>query len=219
MTVAEQLRRDTDDVWQRLIEHPFVTELYSGDLPRDTFTFYILHDYHYLTAAMKNFSIIASKAPTVDEMRAVIDILHMEAESEYEGYQAFLERLGYTLQDTAALEPIPVSVSYGSYLLSTSALQSYDEAITAVLPCFWSYADIADYHGDKLSGNDSQLYRDWAAVYDTDTYQDLVDEMKHLVNRAADRSPYEDLLQVFTTASRYEYLFWDAVYNRQEWPV
>ncbi|MBS3773222.1 MAG: thiaminase II, partial [Candidatus Thermoplasmatota archaeon] len=139
MTAAEQLRRDADDIWQRLLEHPFVTELYSGELPMEAFTFYVLHDYHYLTTAMQNFSIIASKAPAIDEMRAIIDLLHMEAESEYRSYRELVERLGYTLQDAASLEPIPVSVSYGSYLLATSALQSYAEAVTAVLPCFWSY--------------------------------------------------------------------------------
>jgi len=219
MTTADSLREDTDDIWQRLIEHPFVAELYSGELPPEKFTFYVLHDYHYLTAAMKNFSIIAAKGPTVDEMRAVIDILHLEAESEYKGYQDFIERLGYTIQDAAALDPIPISVSYGSFLLSTSALQSYAEAITAVLPCFWSYADIAAYHSDKLPGNDNQLYTDWATVYATDAYQDIVDKIKHVVNRAAERCPYEKLLRVFTTACRYEYMFWDAVYTRQEWPV
>lgn len=219
MTTAEQLRRDADDIWQHLLEHSFVTELYSGELPRDAFTFYVLHDYHYLTTAMQNFSIIASKAPTVDEMRAVIDLLHMEAESEYRGYRELVERLGYTLQDAASLEPIPISVSYGSYLLATSALQSYAEAITAVLPCFWSYAEIADQHRDRLPGNDVQLYRDWAAVYDTDEYRDVVRQIQQLVNRAADDCTYNELLRVFTTSSRYEYLFWDAVYNRQEWPV
>ena len=106
-----------------------------------------------------------------------------------------------------------------SFLISTSSLKSYAEAITAVLPCFWSYAEIADQHKDALGKNEDQLYKDWAQVYVTDSYLNLVDKMKTLVNRAGTSFPYERLRTAFVTASRYEYMFWDAVYNRQQWPV
>ena len=32
MKVTERLRKDADNVWERIIEHPFVVELYSGTL-------------------------------------------------------------------------------------------------------------------------------------------------------------------------------------------
>ncbi len=219
MTVDDRLRSDADAIWERLLEHPFVTELYRGELPRSKFDFYLLHDYHYLITAMKNFGILAARTPAVDDMRAVIEILHLEAKSEYEGYEAFLHRLGYSIEDAAAREPIPIAISYGSYLLATSALGSYAEAITAVLPCFWSYGEIADRHQDKLADNENELYTHWAAVYTTDPYRSLVDKIKGLVNRAAENCPYETLLRAFTTSSRYEYLFWDAVYTGEQWPI
>ena len=84
---------------------------------------------------------------------------------------------------------ISVSLSYSSFLVSTSTLQSYPEAITAVLPCFWSYAEIADHHRNKLRTNQNRLYKDWAEVYTTDSYLTLVEKIKTLVNRAAGRLP------------------------------
>jgi thiaminase/transcriptional activator TenA len=196
-----------------------VVELYKGDLPLKKFKFYILQDYHYLITAMKNFGIIASRATSVEAMREVIDILNLEAKSEFDGYKEFLERLGYTLQDASKIEPIPVSVSYSSFLLSTSSMKSFAEAITSVLPCFWSYAEIAARHGDSLRINKNQLYKDWAEVYGTDSYLSLVEKIKKLVNYAGEGFPYEKLQSVFIAASRYEYMFWDAVYHQQEWPV
>ncbi len=219
MKVTDQLRKDADFIWQHLVSHPFVVELYRGDLPLQKFKFYILHDYYYLTTAMKNFSILAAKAPTVEDFRDILDILRLEAENEYEEYKKFLHRLGYSLQEAVKQEPIPISVSYGSFLLSTSTLKSYPEAITAVLPCFWSYAEIADYHGDKLHDNKNQLYTEWAKFYGTDSYRNLVEKIKKLVNRVEETYPYEKLLTIFTQASRYEYLFWNAVYNQERWPV
>ena len=219
MKVADRLRRDADAIWGKIIEHPFVVELYSGILPLQKFKFYILHDYHYLVMAVKNFSIIASKADSIEAMREVIDILNMEAKGEFEGYKAFLGRIGYKMEDAAEIEPIPVSVSYGSFLISTSSLKSYAEAITAVLPCFWSYAEIAERHIERLRTHENQLYKDWAEIYATDSYLNLVDKIKTLVNGAGEEFPYEKLKAMFVTASRFEYLFWDAVYAEQEWPV
>jgi thiaminase/transcriptional activator TenA len=98
-------------------------------------------------------------------------------------------------------------------------MKSYPEAITAVLPCFWSYADISDYHCDKLQDNKNQLYTEWAKVYGTDSYRDLVGKIKRLVNRVGETCPYDKLLEIFIQASRYEYLFWNAVYTQERWPV
>ncbi len=218
MKTVENLRKDSDPIWKKIIEHPFVAELYKGNLPLDKFKFYILQDYHYLIAAIKNFGLIASKASSVNEMREVIDILHLEATSEFEGYHEFLSRLGYTIQDASEIEPIPSNISYSSFLLSTSSLKSYPEAITAVLPCFWSYAEIADHHRNKLSTNQNRLYKDWAEVYTTDSYLTLVEKIKKLVNRAGEGFSYQKLISVFMTASRYEYMFWDSVYHRTNWP-
>jgi len=211
----DRLRKDTDTVWKKILQHPFVVELYRGDLPLEKFKFYILQDYHYLIAAIKNFGIIVSKAPSVEDMREVADILQLEATSEFEGYKDLLNRLGYSVQDAVKVEPIPISLSYSSFLLATSSLKSYAEAITAVLPCFWSYAEIAKNHKDKLNANKNRLYKDWAKAYLTDSYFRLVEKIQNLVNKAAEGFPYPKLKSVFLNSSQYEFLFWDAVYHRK----
>jgi len=219
MTISERLRRDSDAVWRSTIDHPFVVSLYAGDLPLDKFKFYILQDYHYLVTAMRNFGVIASRADSVEALRDIIDILHLEATSEFKSYADFLGRLGHTVEEASETEPIPASVSYSSFLLATSSTRSFPEAITSVLPCFWSYAEIASHHKGRLGANPSRLYRDWASVYLSDSYLGLVDKMKETVDRAGEGFAYDKLKEVFITASRYEYMFWDAVHEGHKWPV
>jgi len=219
MTIAHRLRKDAEPIWNEIINHSFVRELYSGHLSREKFEFYILQDYHYLVAAMRNFAVIASKAPSVEVMKDVIDILHLEATSEFDGYEELLKELGYGISDAVSLEPVPVSISYSGFLLSTSSLKSFAEAMAAVLPCFWSYAEIAIRHRDKLKSNTDRLYREWGAIYFTEEYLRLVEKMKDMVNAAGEDIPYEKLKYSFITSSRYEYMFWDAVYTRDQWPV
>ena len=219
MKVSERLRKDADGVWEKIIEHPFVMELYSGTLPMEKFRFYILQDYNYLIASIKNFSIISSKADSIDAMREVTEILHLESVSEFKGYEEFLGKLGYTIEDAKNIEPIPMNVSYVNFLLSTSSLKSYAESITSVLPCFWSYAEIAGHHKNKLGKNKNRLYIDWASVYLSEPYVNLVKKIKKLVDEAGETVSYEMLKKTFITASKYEYMYWDAVYNMDTWPI
>jgi thiaminase/transcriptional activator TenA len=217
--LVERLREDSEPIWRSIIDHPFVVELYTGDLPLDKFKFYILQDYHYLVTAIRNFGIMASRAESVETLREVIDILHLEATSEFDGYSDLLNRLGYTLKEAAETQPIPVGVSYGSFLLSTSSTRSFPESMASVLPCFWSYAEIASCHKGRLDTNPNRLYKDWARVYLGDSYLNLVEKMKEMVNRTGEGFPYDRLEEAFVTSSRYEYMFWDAAYKREEWPV
>jgi len=219
MKVSERLREDADDIWEKIIEHPFVVKLYGGTLPMEKFRFYILQDYNYLIASIKNFSIISSKADSIDAMREVTEILHLESVSEFKGYEEFLEKLGYTIEDATNTAPISMNVSYVSFLLSTSSLKSYAESITSVLPCFWSYAEIAEYHKDKLRKNKNKFYVDWAEVYLSESYINLVKKIRRLVDDAGEKFSYEKLKKTFITASKYEYMYWDAIYNMDTWPI
>lgn len=219
MNVSDRLRKDAAPIWNKIFEHPFVLELFRGDLPLEKFKFYILQDYHYLIAAMKNFAIIASKAPSIEAMREVINILNLEATSEFDGYEMLVERLGYTLTHASEIEPIPINISYSSFLLTTSSLKTYAEAMASVLPCFWSYAEIAGHHRESLRTNKIQLYQDWGNVYLSDSYLNLVEKIQTLVNKAGEECPYGRLKYAFMAASRYELMFWEAVYHKQEWPI
>lgn len=219
MSISQRLRQDANPIWEGIIEHPFVGELYDGILPLEKFKFYILQDYNYLVSAIKNLSIISSRADSVDAMREVIEILWLESGSEFKSYEEFLQKLGYSLKDAVNIKPLPVNVSYTSFLLSTSSLRSYPESITSVLPCFWSYAEIAEYHKDKLSKNGNRLYVEWAVVYLSEPYLNLVGRMRELVDRIGKGFPYEKLRETFNIASRYEYMYWEAMYNMDAWPV
>jgi thiaminase (transcriptional activator TenA) len=219
MNISEKLHKDAEHVWGKIIEHPFVVELYKGSLPMDKFNTYILHDYSYLVNAIKNFSIIASRAESVDVMREVVEIAHLEATGEFQGYGDLLHALGYTLDDAMRVEPFPVNLSYRSFLIATSSLNATQEALVSALPCFWTYLDIALAHQDFLSGNDNKIYVAWASVYLSSDYARLVEKLRTLVDRTCEGYHYEKLRPFFLTASRYEYMYWDAAYNLDAWPV
>lgn len=219
MTVSEKLHRDAEPVWNKIFKHPFVVELYQGSLPMEKFKMYILQDYSYLIDTIKNFSIIASRAHSVEVLREAVEITHLEATGEFQGYQDLLHTLGYTLDDAMHVEPFPVNLSYRGFLLATSSLCSSQEALASVLPCFWSYLEIARYHQDALSTNTNKIYTDWAYFYLSKDYEQLVEKLRGLADRIGNDFPYERLKSIFLTASRYEYMYWDSLYKLEAWPV
>ncbi|MCD6152668.1 MAG: thiaminase II [Syntrophobacterales bacterium] len=219
MRISGKLRKDAGHIWKKIFEHPFVVELYSGTLPMERFRFYVLQDYNYLVNAIKNFSIICSRADTADVVKEIADVIHLEATSEFNGYEELLNKLGYKIEDAMNVDAFPINVSYRSFLLATSSLRPYQESITSVLPCFWSYSEIAKHHRDKLSENKNEIYVEWASVFLSGDYLNLVNKLRNFVDTFCEDYPYGKLRDIFITVSRFEYMYWDAVYKMESWPV
>jgi len=216
--ISERLREDADAIWKQILAHPFVVELYAGILPIEKFRFYLLQDYSYLVNNMKNLGILSSKAESTGAMREMIEIAHLEATSEFESYEKLLVKLGYTIDDAIRVEPAQTTMSYGSFLLAVSSLRTFWEGLAATLPCFWTYAEIAQLHKDKLNQSRNSLYHQWASVYSTNGYLDLVNRMKGLLDKASGIE-YERLREPFVTASKYEYMYWSMAYEMESWSI
>ena len=220
MRTAEKLRAEASAIWRKIEGHPFVIELYTGSLPLEKFRFYAIQDYNYLVAMTKCYSILAAKADDLGVARRVLEIAYLDATTELESYKKLLAKLGLTLEEAVRAEVAPTNLSYASFLISTCALGTVLEGLVATLPCFWSYAEIAQRHKDKLEGNKVELYVEWAKVYLSEDYLKLVEMLKQLIEELSSQTAdFEKLSRIFRTASRYEYMFWDMAYKLESWPV
>jgi thiaminase/transcriptional activator TenA len=97
---------------------------------------------------------------------------------------------------------------------------SYAEAVGAVLPCYWIYARV----GEALlaAGSPDPLYARWIAMYGGEAFQAVVDAVLAETDRVGATLSPAELLRMrehFTTTSRYEWMFWDAGWRREGWPV
>ncbi len=214
----ERLREEADPVWRRIFSHPFVVELYEGRLPLDKFKFYVVQDYNYLVTMIKVFSIMASKAEP-SHASLFIELAKEEATTEMKNYEMLIGELGLRLEDVVAAEPSPTNISYMNFLLATCSLGGVDDCLASILPCFASYMEIAERHKSRLEKNPVKIYREWASVYLTNGYRDLVNKLIHVFEEVAFEKKYEVYRRLFLTASRYEYMFWDMAYRMEKWPV
>jgi thiaminase/transcriptional activator TenA len=220
LRTRDLLWTDIEDVYSAILDHPFIAGLTDGTLPREAFRHYIQQDAHYLRGYAKALAVCAAKAP--DEDGTVMFAQHAVGAiaAERDLHAALMGEMGSS-PEAAALEPVaPTTQAYVSYMLATAHGGSFAEAVGAVLPCYWIYARV----GEELLARSSPdpLYARWIAMYGGDDFQGVVDSVLDLTDRiGAGLSEGERTLmrRHFRTTSRYEWMFWDAGYRRETWPV
>jgi len=219
--------RFTDELWAAVepiyaavLAHPFLTGLADGTLPRECFHHFVVQDSHYLRGFARALAVCAAKAPTEDDTVMFAEHAAGAITAERDMHAELVAALGSTVERAAAEPLAPTTHAYTSYLLATCYGGSFAEGLGAVLPCYWIYARV----GDTLLARSSPdpLYARWISMYGSEAFQAVVDAVLALTDRVgAGLSVRESaaLRGHFQATSRYEWMFWDAAYRRESWPV
>jgi thiaminase/transcriptional activator TenA len=199
-------------------KHPFLVGLTDGSLDRELFTHYIVQDAHYLREFARTLTIVASKAPTHADLGMFARHAAGIAEVELALHESLLTELG--IQNVDAMPVAPTTLAYTSYLLATAHRGAFADGFAAVLPCYWIYAEV----GAELvkRGSPDPRYQRWIDTYAGDEYQTIVAEVLALADSVAPTLCAADEVRArahFATTARYEWMFWDAAWRGEVWPV
>lgn len=204
-----------EGTYARILAHPFLRGLTDGGLDRAAFRFYVTQDAHYLREYARALGITAAKAPTPADTAMFAAHAANAVAVEQALHAGFLDELG-----GATEPPGPVTAAYTDFLLASAYGGSFAEALGAVLPCYWIYAKV----GAELSGSSSPdpLYQRWIDTYGGAEFKQIVDDVLTVADRhGGTLGPAERTLarRKFEAAARYEWLFWDAAYRQERWPI
>ena len=219
-SLTADLWNDITGIYAAILEHPFVTGLADGTLPADAFSYYVVQDALYLRDYAKTLAIVAAKAPDTagTEMfaRHAAEIITVERLL----HDSLLGDLGLDPAAADEEQPAPTTLAYTSYLLVTALSGSYAEGVGVVLPCYWIYYEV----GRELlrRGSPNPAYQKWIDTYADDQYGDVVRSVLDAGDAlgpslgAAERARVE---RHFRVTSQYEWMFWDAGYRQERWPL
>ena len=222
-SLSASLRDQSDRVWEGLHAHPFLRELSRGVLPLEKFRFFIEQDLLYLPDFARCIAMGAAKSRTETELRYFTAQLQGTLGMEIPNQRRVLGRLlELGAEDRAgALGMAPANVAYTSYMKAVAALEGPLEIVAAVLPCAWSYVEIAE----RLAGERAEhpVYSDWVGFYLTDEVSSLVRTMREdfdSMAREAGLAPTRRrrLAEIFAMSSRLEGAFWEMAYTLDQWP-
>ncbi|MCH8611854.1 thiaminase II [Arsenicicoccus dermatophilus] len=212
----------TLDTWERsrairtaIDELPFVRGLGDGTLDRERFTYYMAQDALYLADYARVLATLAGQATDPDDTTFWADSARTAVAVERELH-------GAHVQDFAAVTRSPTCLAYTSYLASLTTQGSYAVAVAGVLPCYWIYQDVGDALLRSAGDLTTHAYGDWIGTYADEAFAASVATAKAIADRCAEGACAETVERMhvaYATASRYEWMFWDAAWRQETWPV
>jgi thiaminase/transcriptional activator TenA len=212
--VSRQLRERGGPAWNSATSHPMVRQIADGTLSHDIFRRYFEQNVLYLGDYCRAIGLIIGKAPDLAAAGVLSRFLGQIVGTEIPANVAFLARLGGCpgqAEDPASM--LPTTYAYTRHLLYTCAQGTCADGLAAVLPCQWSYGELA--RPLMAAPPADPVYADWVAMFGNDDYAALVEETTGLLDRLADtgEAALRRLSLVFDTSVRYEVQFWDMAYG------
>jgi thiaminase/transcriptional activator TenA len=219
MGLSDELRAGVGPLWEKVVDHPFVTQLGDGTLPRTTFDIYFDQDYLFLKDWSVVLSLAAAKAPDFEAARHLVGFLHLGLGGE-EGLfqQAFKER-GLSPGTVTSLEYRPTTQHYSGFLRRIAYEGSFIDLAATLLAMEWPYLDWAQRLVRSGQEPENYYYKTWIDIHSSREMADFVAWLRRTVDFASvtafDRSR---LQSIFRDVLRYELLFWEMACNSEEWP-
>jgi thiaminase (transcriptional activator TenA) len=217
---TNELWHSITSIYNEILAHPFLRGLTDGTLTEERFRFYVLQDAFYLREYARALSLAGVRSR--DESALVMFNEHSAGAITVERslHEGFLKDLGVTQEETDRTAPTPTTLAYTSYLLKTASLSDYPEVLGAVLPCYWIYWEV----GKALleHGSPDPMYQKWIDTYGGEEFGTLVEAILDLTDRVCEDlncSQRARVKEAFVTTSRYEWMFWNAAWKLEGWPV
>lgn len=220
MDLSEKLRAPCTATWDSLVVNPFVAEMADGTLPIDKFRFYLEQNLFYLPRYAKVLGFGLARSNTSAEITRFARSIHQIVDVEIATNERLLARvveLGAEDRGGAS-EPSPTCLAYTSYLLAVAATGSSAEVMAAMLPCAWSYGEIAGRWVDPVS---HPVYSEWLSFFGDAEYLEYVEalrsEFDEIIGEVAE-AELIGLRERFLAGARYERAFWNMAYTLEQWP-
>ncbi|MUL85573.1 MULTISPECIES: thiaminase II [unclassified Mycolicibacterium] len=217
---SARLWQPIEPIFASILAHPFLTGLVDGSLDDKAFAHYVAQDVHYLRDYARALAIVAAKAPTLADTamfsRHAAEVFAVELGLHSE----LLPQLGLELEALNAVPIAPTTRAYTSYLLATAYSGTFAEGLAAVLPCYWIYARVGAALLER--GSLDRRYQRWIDSYGGEEYAATVAEVLDLTDRLGPTLSVADEASArahFGVTAKYEWMFFDAAYRREQWPV
>eukprot|EP01122_Echinamoeba_exundans_P013713 TRINITY_DN6027_c0_g1_i2.p1 TRINITY_DN6027_c0_g1~~TRINITY_DN6027_c0_g1_i2.p1 ORF type:complete len:410 (+),score=66.88 TRINITY_DN6027_c0_g1_i2:539-1768(+) len=216
----------TDELFQRILEHPFLQRLTSGTLEYEAFHRFIVQDALYLRHYGRGLALIGARAYSSERISEknrfptlvmLCDFAQGAIEAELSMHRTWLKQWQISIREE---DMSPTCMLYTSYLISTAYDRPFEEAAAAYLPCFWIYHRV----GQELAkrGSPNEMYQQWINQYASEEFGAAVEKMKTIVDQSCVGLAPQRVQEVaahFKRTCQMEYMFWDAAFRNQQWPT
>ncbi|MCC5937290.1 MAG: thiaminase II [Lunatimonas sp.] len=206
-------------LYEKILAMPFNQELMKGTLPLEKFKFYMAQDAFYLREFGRALAIIGGRLTEREHTLAFSEFASGAIVVERALHTGYFKTFGV---DEKGIQPSPTCMLYTSYLLSKAAIAPVEEAVAAVLPCFWIYQKVGDHIFAHQDASGNNPYREWIDTYAGEAFATSVRKALAISDELAELAPSARLVEMteaFLMATRLEWMFWDSAYRLEAWEL
>lgn len=221
MSFTEQLRKENDDLFKAIFNHPFVRGIAGGKLDKEQLIHYVKQDYEYLNAFIRIYGIAISKCSRREDMAMFQEQIGFILHSEVHPHQNFCREAGVTYEELQGDLLAPSAHHYIRHMLTVAHEGSLGEIVAALLPCPWTYIEIGQRLVEELQPQENHAFREWIEFYgklsggSTERLCELADRLAEQAS-AGERAR---MAEHFRHSCQLEYMFWDMAWRLETWPV
>ena len=215
MKYSTHLWKMIEPLYRQILELPFNKELAAGLLENKRFIFYMQQDSLYLVYFSKALALIAARSNSSRYIKLFLNFSLEALVAERTLHAQFLPLYEGTQQEQwETQEPSPACLAYTQYLIAKAATAPLEEAVAAILPCFWIYKEV----GCQIarSAKKENPYSTWIDTYSSLEFSKATDLAISLVDElAAECSPAQLAImqRAFEYSSLFEWHFWKDAYE------
>ncbi|MFS8900005.1 thiaminase II [Synechococcus sp. H60.2] len=203
-----------EPIYQQILDHPFNQELAAGSLSRQRFQFYLQQDALYLTDFARALALIGARSEGAERVVSFLNFALGAIVAERSLHESYFRLYDIQPETTYA----PACFAYTRFLLASAALDPYEVAMAAVLPCFWIYREVGSAIYRTAKPNNP--YQQWIDTYAGEEFAQVVQQALAITDSLAAQTTAamrEKMTAAFVAASRLEWLFWDSAYRLETW--
>jgi thiaminase/transcriptional activator TenA len=217
--LSDELRAGVRAIWEKVVTHPFVTEMADGSLDRKTFDIYFDQDYLFLRDWAILLSLATAKAPDFDAARELVGFLHLGLGGEEGLFQEAFRERGLSRDEVKALQYRPTTQNYSGYLRTLAYEGTFTEVVATLLAVEWPYLDWAERAEQAGMKPGNPYYQTWIDIHTSAGMSGFVGWLRSVVDSCAPTTEQRQKLQeIFLDVLRYEYQFFDMAYRGETWP-
>jgi len=194
-------------IFNQIVKCDFLGQLTDGSLDKESFAHFLTQDILYLK---KDADALGRLAKRADCEREKVFFSELEKDGLEIEFILQDEYLAY-YQLEAATSQSPAFEAYSDFLLKHSQESVYENAVIALLPCFWLYSSMRIHTIDKVTGNNP--YQKFIDTYAGDEYREYTKRFLQIVEmHAVNCKNEETAIEIFRQGMEYELnLFIEAV--------
>lgn len=216
MKWSEEAWKAIGPIYKGIQKMPFISELINGSLEEEKFLFYLKQDAVYLSDYGKVLTGIAAKLNEFKHVEAFINFAGDSVAMEKELHESFFKDI-WSNQTKAS----PACLLYTSYLMKQLHFAPVEVSVAAVLPCFWIYKEVGDYIlANQVEGDNP--YQSWIDTYGGEEFAAAVRLAISIADELAEQctpKQREAMTEAFVMCSRFEWMFWNSAYNKEQWKI